>query len=230
MPCPREEGESAQSDCVCIVIADQGLGMDEETRRHVFEPFFTTKGPGKGTGLGLALVYGVVNAHHGFIDIESKAGAGTTVRIYLPVAGDASTSCEDESPSGVARGTEHLLLIEDEEPLRNALTDELRSRGYCVLAASDGVHALQLCRGGEVSFDAVVTDLGMPEMSAQDLVAALRQISPGTPVVGMTGYVDVDVHANVFAAGVNRIVQKPFAIDELVRTVREALDERHLPM
>jgi nitrogen-specific signal transduction histidine kinase/CheY-like chemotaxis protein len=211
---------------VCIEVADEGVGMDEETQRRMFEPFFTTKEVGKGTGLGLALVYGVVKGHHGFVDVESRPGAGTRFFIYLPRGKNAAPSDRKESLPDAASGTESLLLIEDEAALCEALSIELCRHGYQVITAENGVRAIELFNDTTRSIDLVVTDLGMPEMSAVDLIAALRAIMPRVPIIGMTGYLGPEFHAAVLAAGAECIVQKPFGIDDLLRAIREVLDRR----
>jgi PAS domain S-box-containing protein len=219
------------SDCLCIVVSDDGTGMDAETRQRIFEPFFTTKELGKGTGLGLAVVYGIVNAHHGLVDLESQPGQGTTFRIYLPIATTTATDTfEPPSLLDLSGGTETLLVIDDEAAILDALEIELSSRGYHVITASDGPQALEMCEGGRDLPDAIVTDLGMPKMSAPDLVRALREILPTVPLIGMTGYVDPTFHESILAAGVERIVQKPFEVGDLLRNLREMLDQRHPPM
>jgi PAS domain S-box-containing protein len=212
-------------DYICISVSDTGSGMDEETRRRIFEPFFTTKEKGKGTGLGLAVVYGVVNTHGGFIDVQSVEGQGTTLSLYFPVVLPTDPAASPDA-GPVVGGTETLLVIDDEMKLLEIITAELTNHGYRVTPAHDGANAIDACRGGSVVPDAVIMDLGMPGMSAVDLVSALGRILPTVPVIAMTGYVDPEIHASVLAAGVRKIVRKPFAVGEMLCVLREILDSR----
>lgn len=215
---------AAKEDCIEIAVRDTGTGIDEETRKRMFEPFFTTKERGKGTGLGLAMVYGVVNNHGGVLDVESRVGEGTTFRIYLPVS--ASASAEAPAPErreSRIRGGETLLLIDDEPAILEALGDQLRNHGYQVNTAGSGLEAIAKCRLGEVAPDAVVMDLGMPHMSPGHLLRELHSIAPTIPIVAMTGYVEPDVYAEVVEAGVQKILPKPFEIGELLSVLREVL-------
>jgi len=214
-------------DFLSIIVADEGVGMDAETRQRMFEPFFTTKEKGQGTGLGLAVVYGIVNAHHGFVDLESQPGAGTAFRIYLPVAASQSATAQPSPlPRDPHAGTETILLIDDETAILDGLAIELQDRGYRILTACDGPQALEICGRGDAAPDAIVTDLGMPKMAAADLVRALRTLLPHVPVIGMTGYVDPVFQESILVAGAERIVQKPFEAGDLIRHLREMLDPR----
>ncbi|HKR64907.1 MAG TPA: PAS domain S-box protein [Thermoanaerobaculia bacterium] len=212
--------DARDEDYVMISVSDTGTGIEDEHRKRIFEPFFTTKEKGKGTGLGLALVFGVVNNHGGLIDVDSRVGRGTTFRLYLPCASVAPAPAV--KPAAMAAGgTERLLLIEDEPVLLESLSMQLRAHGYDVMTADNGADALEMCARSLP--DAVVMDLGMPRMSATDLLRGLRELAPKMPVVAMTGYVDPEVHANVVAAGVRKIVPKPFEIGELLSALREVL-------
>ena len=213
----------AQSvDYVRIVVADTGSGMDDATRRRIFEPFFTTKPKGKGTGLGLAVVYGVVKSHDGFIDVESEPGRGTEFRLYFPLGAPSSPTLSEE-PSELSEGSETLLLVDDEAAILDGLRFQLEDHGYRVHAAANGPTAIELCRQEGVP-DAVIMDLGMPKMTAVDLLKSLREVAPGVPVLAMTGYLDPAMHASIIAAGVRQILQKPFRIDQLLHSVRGILD------
>ena len=216
--------EAQDADYIRIVVADNGEGMDEATQRRIFEPFFTTKPKGKGTGLGLALVYGVVKSHHGLIDVETQPGRGTEFRLYFPVQRAVAQSAPAHNTDAPG-GRERLLVIEDEAAILEGLRTQLRDHGYKVQVASDGPAAIDACRRAAPP-DAILMDLGMPKMIAADVVKALREVAPAAPVVAMTGYVDPAMHDSVVAAGVQRIVQKPFAIDDLLRAVRDVLDDR----
>ncbi|HUP62967.1 MAG TPA: PAS domain S-box protein [Thermoanaerobaculia bacterium] len=213
-----------QRNYVCLVVRDTGTGMSDETRRRIFEPFYTTKEKGRGTGLGLALVYGVVQSHGGAIDVESRLGYGTTFRLYIPIETPVASLRSQARPAGTVNGTESLLVIEDETPLLDAVKTQLRACGYRVLTANNGPEAIELLGSSAAGVDAVLMDLGMPKMPAVDLVRALRAAAPRLPIVAMTGYVDPEVHASVVAAGVACVVQKPFEVAELLRCLREVLE------
>jgi CheY-like chemotaxis protein len=198
--------------------------MEEHIRRRIFDPFFTTKEKGKGTGLGLAMVYGVVQAHGGFIDVESHPGCGTTFRLYFPAStSPAPAQIRTDDSHERARG-ETLLLIEDEPDILEGLQLQLRDAGYNVRCARNDVEAME--NYSAFHPDVVLTDLGMPTMGTVDLLRSLHQAGPDVPIIAMTGYVDPEVHAQVFAAGAKRIVQKPFAIEELLGSLSEVLTAR----
>jgi two-component system cell cycle sensor histidine kinase/response regulator CckA len=209
----------APRDHVSIAISDDGNGMDEETRRRIFEPFFTTKEKGKGTGLGLAMVYGIVHAHGAQMEVESEPGCGTTFRLFFPVAAPSSQAIETRATSEPARG-ERLLVIEDEPAILAGLEMQLTSAGYLVQTACNGADAMEHFR--EVP-DLVLMDLGMPRMGAVELIDALRVVAPEVRIVAMTGYVDPEVHAAVRDAGVTRILQKPFDAGDLLGAMSAAL-------
>jgi len=217
--------DAKTADYVCIVVSDTGVGMDAETQRRIFEPFFTTKPKGKGTGLGLAMTYGVVNSHGGIIDVESAPGEGTSFRLYFPVAHAAATTSPKPLPvARVLDGRERLLIVDDEAAIREGLSQQLQAYGYAVVTACDGPEAIGLCLRDAPH--AVVMDLGMPKLSPAALVDELRRIAPGIPVIAMTGYIDHDVHDQVVRAGVDFVLQKPFDVDDLMRELRQLFDQR----
>jgi PAS domain S-box-containing protein len=207
-------------DHLLISVADDGIGMDDETRRRMFEPFFTTKEKAKGTGLGLAMVYGIVNAHGAQVEVESEVGIGTTFRLYFPIESAVETPLiRGDALVSPARG-ERLLVIDDEPQILEGLEMQLSQAGYAVSTAQNGADAIEHLSNIP---DLVLMDLGMPRMGAVALIDALRVLAPKLPIVAMTGYVDPDVHAAVRAAGVTRILQKPFEIQELLAQLRDAL-------
>ena len=204
---------------VMISISDDGTGMDAETRRRIFEPFFTTKEKGKGTGLGLAMVYGIVRAHDAQMEVESEPGRGTSFRLYFPVAATREAAVETPHAVQAAHG-ERLLVIEDEPEILAGLEMQLSDAGYVVQTARNGADAMERFR--EIP-NLVLMDLGMPRMSAVELIDALHIVAPDMPIVAMTGYVDPEVHAAVRDAGITRILQKPFEGWELLGAVSDAL-------
>jgi two-component system, cell cycle sensor histidine kinase and response regulator CckA len=210
---------------VTISVTDTGTGMDEETQSHIFEPFFTTKGPGHGTGLGLASAYGIIRQSGGAIGVFSELGAGTTMRIYLPLAATART--ETGARPAIEEhldGAETILLVEDEARVRKLIVDVLSAHGYKVMEATRGEEAIRLCRTCKKNIDLSVVDVVMPEMSGPDLVRQLTPLQPSMRVLYISGYTDeAIVHHGVLRSGA-AFLQKPFLPDALVRKVREVLD------
>ena len=210
-------------DFAVLAVSDNGVGMDSEVLSHIFEPFFTTKGLGRGTGLGLATVYGIVKQNDGFINVYSEPGKGTTIRIYLPrqeSPGDRPAPRPgDELPLG--RG-ERVLLVEDDPTLLDMTSIMLDQLGYRVLSAAGPGQALELAAAGE-KIDLYLTDVVMPEMNGRELARRLAELRPGCRGVFMSGYTsNVIVHNGVLDDGVY-FVQKPFSLQELALTLRRAL-------
>jgi len=211
---------------VTLAVCDTGLGMDAETQKHIFEPFFTTKEKGKGTGLGLATVYGIVKQSEGYIWVDSAPGAGTTVRVYLPWV-EAEPVPEPKPPVAPeqmpARGTETVLLVEDEDMVRRMTREVLEGAGYRVLEASSGFEALRVSAGHGGRLDLLLTDVVMPGMSGRELAERLAPVRPGMKVLYMSGHTDDAIfHHGVTQAGTG-FLQKPFTPDALERRVRDLL-------
>ena len=210
-------------DYTMLVVSDTGVGMDAQTQAHIFEPFFTTKEHGKGTGLGLATVYGAVKQNGGFVWVDSELGKGTTFKIYLPrFSGDAPQRQEGVLASAsVVRGSETILLVEDDETLRTLSRSILQENGYVVLEAKDGPDAINRARNHRGTIHLLLTDVIMPGMNGRILADKLTALFPGIRVVFMSGYTGyheyelVESHASVIA--------KPFTREMLVRRVRDAL-------
>jgi len=209
---------------VMLSITDTGVGMDETTRAHAFEPFFTTKAKEKGTGLGLATVYAIIDQSGGGIAMDTAPDRGTSIRIYLPVT-DAPAPIERQhaSPSAT-EGTETLLLVEDNDAIREISAQALRRRGYTVFEARNGEEAIDWASKSAVQADMLVTDVVMPGMSGPNLAARLMQQTPDLRVLYMSGYTDdaTEVHG-AFWGGVP-LLQKPFTPSQLAESVRMALD------
>jgi len=212
---------------VLLAVSDSGTGMDEETQAHIFEPFFTTKEQGKGTGLGLATVYGVVKQSGGFIWVYSELGKGTSFKIYLPRVDQLEEKTGMPLPTSEApRGTETVLLAEDEQDVREVAREFLESGGYTVLEARDGAEALQIAARHGDSIDLLVTDMVMPRMTGQELAGRLQQDRSGLRVIYMSGYSE---HAAAEAARGDSsmlLLTKPFSRTAILRLVRQTLNER----
>ncbi|HKV48909.1 MAG TPA: ATP-binding protein [Candidatus Acidoferrales bacterium] len=212
---------------VRLSVTDTGHGMDEKTKAHIFEPFFTTKEVGKGTGLGLATVYGVVKQSGGFIWVESVPDQGATFEIYLPLASGPVMRIDAEArPSVAAQGHETVLVVEDEPDVRELACRFLRVKGYSVLEAKDGADAIEVAAAHKGSIHAVVTDMVMPRIGGADLIRALKTARPEILVIFMTGYSEYlkgDL-TDVFPGSL--ILQKPFSPASLVGIVREALAKK----
>jgi two-component system cell cycle sensor histidine kinase/response regulator CckA len=210
---------------VLLAVTDTGTGMDAATLTHIFEPFFTTKELGKGTGLGLATVYGIVKQSNGYIGLESAIGKGTSFQIYLPrYAGQAvADELKTDSPDNL-RGSETILLVEDSEPLRKLAKSFLDSRGFRVLSAESGEDALEVAKRFGGPFDLLLTDVVMPGMNGRILAENLLLRQPGIKVLYMSGYTDSFIAGHgVLDPGIH-LLHKPFIEEVLIRKVREVLD------
>jgi PAS domain S-box-containing protein len=210
---------------VMLAISDNGMGMDDQTKAHLFEPFFTTKGKGKGTGLGLSTVYGIVKQSNGSIWVYSELTKGTTFKVYFPRVEDQAVPLQEKSeaePS--ARGTETLLITEDDASLRALSARVLAERGYSVLQASNGKEALEISANYAGEIHLVITDVIMPGMGGKELASQIAAARPGIKVLFVSGYTDnAIVHHGVLDPGVS-FLQKPFTIENLTRKVRAVLD------
>jgi two-component system cell cycle sensor histidine kinase/response regulator CckA len=222
--CAHHEG-AVPGQYVRLIVNDDGCGMDQATQVHLFEPFFTTKSLGRGTGLGLATVYGTVKQNNGFIDVDSEPGHGTTFAVYLPrYQGEVAPLPAERAAGPTRRGQETILLVEDEPAILAMTTRILREQGYTVLAAGTPGEALRRAREHPGEIHLLLTDVVMPEMNGRDLARNLMSFYPDLRRLFMSGYTaDVIAHHGVQDPGVS-FVQKPFPIKALAAKVREALD------
>lgn len=209
---------------VLLVVTDTGCGMDAATKSRIFEPFFTTKEAGKGTGLGLATVYGVVRQSGGHIWAESSPGNGARFEIYLPrVAGKEEEVSQERAPAKTRRGSEVILVVEDEEEVRALACEFLQTAGYSVLTAKDGVEALEVAERFGSSIQLLLTDVVMPRMRGTELAQELQARFARLRVVYMSGYLEQDKSSGEILERA-MVLQKPFSRDVLIRQIGEAFE------
>lgn len=221
----RDHPGSKPGDYVMLTVTDTGTGMEPDTLLHIFEPFFTTKERGKGTGLGLATVYGVVKQSNGYIWVDSKLGAGTSFEVYLPRHAEqvVSDKRKIDTEEGLC-GSESILLVEDAEPLRKLARTFLEAAGFQVLTAESGEKAMEVAAGYPGTFDLLLTDVVMPGMNGPALSEQLLPRQPGMKVLYMSGYTDTFIAGHgVLDPGTN-LLHKPFTEEILIRKIREVLD------
>jgi CheY-like chemotaxis protein len=208
---------------IMLAVSDTGCGMDAATREHIFEPFFTTKEAGKGTGLGLATLYGIVKQSGGNVWVYSELGHGTTFKVYLPRAEDFAESGELNETKHSPQGTETVLLVEDEEQVRAILKQILENQGYHVLSASRGEEALAISQEpGDIQL--MITDVVMPQMSGRELAERLMSVRPSLRVLFMSGYTDDAIVRHGLLDEKLNYIQKPFDSATVARKVRDVLD------
>jgi len=209
---------------VLLSVSDTGTGMDAEAQAHLFEPFYTTKEAGKGTGLGLATVYGIVKQSQGFIWVYSEPGKGSTFKIYFPRVDVTADSDESLQPAQVpSGGTETILLVEDEAVLRNLCRVYLEAKGYTVLEAGNAKEAMKICQSYDLPIHLLITDIVMPGLGGLELAKSALELRPALAVVLVSGYTDRPVDRA--SIGFGKFLQKPFSFDALARTARSLLDK-----
>lgn len=223
----KSHPEAVPGKFVRLSVTDTGCGIPEEVLEHIFEPFFTTKEVGKGTGLGLATVYGIVKQNNGFVNVYTEVGRGSTFRIYLPIYGEGEEQTEDsfEERYTVPYGKgETLFVVEDEPDVLDITKAMLETLNYKVHTAKNPAEALRFLEDYEGEIDLILTDVVMPEMSGKELVKYFKQRFPGLRVLFMSGYTEnAIIHNGILDSG-QRLIQKPFTLKELATRVREVLD------
>jgi CheY-like chemotaxis protein len=223
---PQISASLAPGDYVMLSVTDTGAGMDEETMSHIFEPFFTTKGPGKGTGLGLATVYGIVRQTGGGISVESEPGKGSTFRIYLPlVTAPLDFTKTVAAPVEKTENFETVLVVEDEEIVRELVCDVLAEQGYNVICAADGLEALKVAADFDGTIHLLVTDVIMPHMNGHELAGKLSSIRPEMKVLYVSGYSDNDIGDHGELDPRFELLQKPFTPQTLARKIHDVIHE-----
>jgi len=210
---------------VLLTVRDTGVGMDKKTTERIFEPFFTTKGLAKGTGLGLASVYGMVKAHGGYIDVESKKGMGTTFSIYLPASGKGVPE-KKLTPEKIEKGKETLLLVDDEAMILEVGQEMLDTLGYTVIQAGGGKEAVEIYKESKDKISLVVLDMIMPEMSGGETYNQLKEIYPNVKVLLSSGYSIYGQASEILERGCDGFIQKPFDMKQLSQKIREILDKK----
>lgn len=217
-----------QAKYICISIADTGVGIDELTRSRIFDPFFTTKEMGKGTGLGLAVVYGVIQSHHGFIDVKSAIGQGSVFQLYLPVpvVPEKNNIPQNAANLKVFGHSETILLVEDEEFLLETLSYELETSGFSVLTARDGMEAISMYREHQKEISLVFSDMGLPSITGIDEFKKLKEMNPRVKVIFTSGFIEPEIKNELQIAGARGFIQKPYRPEDVLRKIRETIDDK----
>jgi CheY-like chemotaxis protein len=222
---------SHSENYVVLSVADNGIGMSDETQRHIFEPFFSTKARGKGTGLGLSIVHGIVQNHQGIVDVTSTKEKGTTMTFYFPratVDREESFNVKEQKSPPVRnhdKRTPTILVVDDEQGLRVMLSEILEERNYKVITASNGIEAVQKYQAHKDQISMVISDLGMPLMGGEEVFKKLKEINPQVKMVFVTGYLEENSKNGALRYGVKSIIQKPFHIEEIAACVSRVLEE-----
>lgn len=218
--------QAREAEYVLISVADTGIGMDEDTRARIFEPFFTTKELGKGTGLGLAVVYGVINSHHGFIDVETRQGGGTTMHLYFPVRQTGFVTYESSQQQGSEKPNKDfmVLLVEDEEMLLDLLQTFLEEHGFKVLVARDGQEAVETYIRHKDEISVVLSDMGLPKLGGWEAFQKMKEINPKVKSILASGYLDPKLRADMIQAGAKDFVQKPYIPEIILARIREIIN------
>jgi CheY-like chemotaxis protein len=209
-----------------LTVSDTGHGMNSVVMKKIFDPYFSTKGPGEGTGMGLAVVHGIVKSHGGDIKVFSKLGEGTTFHVYLPLIEARPVEPKTVPAGPTPTGTEHILFVDDEEPIVRMIQQILERLGYQVTSRTSSVEALEAFKAKPDEYDLVITDMTMPNMTGIELAPRLREIRSDIPIIMCTGFsetIDEDRAKNM---GILAYIMKPFLIDEIAKTIRKVLDER----
>jgi two-component system, cell cycle sensor histidine kinase and response regulator CckA len=210
-----------------LAVTDSGMGIDAETLSHIFEPFFTTKEAGRGTGLGLATVYGIVKQHRGFIDVDSRPGKGTAFRVYLPLGDGPADQSEKPVVGSMRGGLECILIAEDNDDLREAAQEIIASLGYRVIAVKDGEEAVRAFEKQVDAIDLIFLDVVMPKLNGPEAYLKMALLKPGLPVIFTTGYATESNLIPIRSREKATVLQKPYGSQYLAQKLREKLDKKH---
>jgi nitrogen-specific signal transduction histidine kinase/CheY-like chemotaxis protein len=217
--------EPTPGNYVLLTVTDTGIGMDKSTMEQIFDPFFTTKEMGRGTGLGLASVYGIIKVHGGYIDVESRKKHGTAFKVYLP-ASKRKVRKVTKTSDKLIKGTGTVFLVDDEEVIQEVCRELLEAIGYRVFSAIDGKEALKLYRKNQDKIDLVILDMTMPNMSGSEVYNRMKEMNPDIKVLFSSGY-SIDGEAtDILKRGCNGFIQKPFNINALSQKIREMLKKK----
>jgi len=214
---------------VCVSVTDTGEGMDESILQRIFDPFFTTKPFGQGIGMGLPVVFGIVQAHGGFLDVESKIGEGSTFKLFFPAAEIQIEQTKIHTDAEIVpdlSGKETVLIVEDEEFLIDILKHMFETNGYKIYIARNGLDAIEIYRQHQNQIDIVFTDLGLPGICGLEELRRLKEINPSVKVIFASGLIEPNIKSELLKAGAKGFVQKPYEITSVLRTVRDVLDKR----
>jgi len=220
----RSNTKLEEGPYVKLVVTDSGCGMDDTTQQRIFDPFFTTKGVDEGTGMGLAVVHGIVTDHNGAIVVDSTPGKGSTFEIYLPACQDIAHVTIDEQPRQIG-GTESVLVVDDEAVLAETAAGLLSSLGYNVTMTADSLKAVEIFARNPANFDIVITDQAMPHMSGVELAKKIKDLCASTPILVASGYSDLVTADTAVEHGFHGYVGKPYTARDLGRAIRSALDD-----
>ncbi|HCI82158.1 MAG TPA: hypothetical protein DHW02_20995 [Ktedonobacter sp.] len=223
-PLHRKHTSIPAGEYALLQVQDTGTGMDTATLDKIFDPFFTTKELGRGTGLGLSVVHGIVGQHEGFIDVESTLDVGTTFSIYLPIVNRIATKQETKQTQSIEHGHETVLLVEDDPDLRYLMGEVLTDYGYTIISASDGVEGLRLFHQHDTQIALIISDMMTPQMSGRELREHVLQSNPDTRFLFMSGYSADQFRADFVPGKDMHFLQKPFDLDELAKHVRELIE------
>jgi CheY-like chemotaxis protein len=218
--------EAKSGNYALLTVRDTGTGMDKRTQEKIFDPFFTTKGMGRGTGLGLASVYGIVKAHGGYIDVDSEKGKGTTFTIYLPASSEKEVIKEEQLPEKILKGKETILLVDDEDIVLDVGKEMLDALGYSVLFAKSGKDAIELYKANKDKIHLVLLDMIMPGIGGGEAYDKMKEINPDIKVLLSSGY-SIDGQATeILKRGCDGFIQKPFNLKQLSQRIRKILDRK----
>ncbi|MBI2618825.1 MAG: response regulator [Ignavibacteriales bacterium] len=218
--------EAETNDYVCLSVSDTGIGMDDKIRARVFEPFFSTKKQSSGSGLGLAVVYGIVQSHKGFIEVVSEVDEGSSFRLFFPASRPDQERLMEMRYLGerTLAGHETILFVEDEDLLRSAVGGVLQQKGYRVLFAKDGIEAVEIFMKNHHDIKLVLSDLGLPGLGGWEACVTMREINPGVRIIVASGFVEPQMKAEMAKLGDNHFIYKPYETSEVLERIREVLD------